>query len=83
MPVTGLFVQLTDADIQRLQTAGITIQSGGYFSLPYEVDEIPGEIQFTAQRYTIVKSAVAQGVSVFLIDEKQIGAAEVQDKPTE
>lgn len=78
VPTRGMLIKLTAADIQRLQTGGVTIQSGYYFSLPYQVNRVPDEMRSASQRFKIIKHAVQGGVSVFVIEEMPIGNAQLE-----
>lgn len=78
VPVKGFFTSLEAREIQRLREGGVTLNAGAYFSLPYELDRVPNEILCRGQNYAIIKPSIAAGTSVFLIDRKPLGVAQVE-----
>lgn len=67
--VYGYLVTLTANDIQRLQSQGISIQSGVSLSLPFEVSQMPDTVLYNYSEMRVVSGTIEEGVSVFVLDE--------------
>jgi len=76
--VMARVVALSQADIQRLQSAGITLFGGVSVALPYEVQTVPDSVIYESATYKVESFTVAQGASIFILPEKPIGSAVIE-----
>lgn len=68
-------VDLGDDEIQRLQDGGIIVNNGIKITLPFVVTQLPDNITFGLNTYTIIESVINEGTTVFTCSRKPLGTA--------
>jgi hypothetical protein len=71
-------VDLSMDEIKRLQSGGITINSGVTCSVPYQLAQVPDQVRYIGELYKVIDYVISQGITTMTLTQTSAGVAQIE-----